>query len=136
MIHGPFRENTPNEVNMLPGMRENIPVAALYVDAAGSYRDLAGVEPWDIGRDARRYAGPHPVVAHPPCQRWGNFYAESPLAIRQGRRKILGDDGGCFESALRWGHGERRLDPAIVERWGLKRAIRLGEVGQVAPHLE
>ena len=33
--------------------------------------------------------------------------------------------------SLRWGKGERRLDPAIVERWGLKRAIRLGEIGCV-----
>jgi hypothetical protein len=30
---------------------------------------------------------------------------------------------------LRWGKSERRLDPAVVERMGLKRAIRLGEVG-------
>lgn len=30
---------------------------------------------------------------------------------------------------LAWGIGERQLDPAVVERMGLKRAIRLGEVG-------
>lgn len=177
-------------------------VAALYVETDGCYFGLPGVDAWDIGRDARQYAGPHPVVAHPPCQRWGNFYAGSPLAIKQGKRKKLGDDEGCFKAALaslrefggvlehpensrawrhfglneppreggwvnadfhggwtcrveqgfyghfarkptwllayhvelpslRWGFGERRLDPKIVERWGLKRAIRLGEVGQV-----
>jgi len=30
---------------------------------------------------------------------------------------------------LDWGIGEPRLDPAVVERMGLKRAKRLGEVG-------
>lgn len=46
-------------------------VAALFVDAAGSYADLAGVDLWDEARDARLYPGTAPVVAHPPCQRWG-----------------------------------------------------------------
>jgi hypothetical protein len=30
---------------------------------------------------------------------------------------------------LEWGHSEMKLDPAVVERMGLKRAKRLGEVG-------
>lgn len=30
---------------------------------------------------------------------------------------------------LEWGIGDRQLDPAVIERMGLKRAIRLGEVG-------
>jgi hypothetical protein len=177
-------------------------IAALYVEKGGCYYGLPDVDPWPEDRDARLYDGPWPVVAHPPCQRWGNFYAGSPLAIKQGKRKHLGDDGGCFAAALRdvrkwggliehpqgsrawaffglnapsrsggwiaadwqggwtcrveqgfyghwarkptwllayhcdlpslrWGFGARRLDPAIVERWGLKRAIRLGEVGCV-----
>jgi len=176
-------------------------IAALYVETGGSYYGLPGVDPWDEGRDARRYAGPHPVVAHPPCQRWGKLWAGQPLFIkRTGIRKVKGDDGGCFKAALEavrqyggilehpwgshawahfglnlpprsggwiaadffggwtccveqrryghyarkptllyavgcelpelaWGIGERQLDPAVVERMGLKRAIRLGEVG-------
>ena len=44
-------------------------IAALYVQRGGVYFDLAGVDPWDEQRDARRYAGPWPVVAHPPCAR-------------------------------------------------------------------
>lgn len=179
-------------------------VAALYVETGGCYFGLPDVEPWDEARDAREYAGPHPVVAHPPCQRWGKLWAGQPLFIkRTGERKTKGDDGGCFKSALRtirkfggviehpwgshawphfgfnvpprsggwirahwqgywtccveqgryghyarkptlllvygvshrdlpeldWGIGERQLDPAVVERMGLKRAIRLGEVG-------
>lgn len=80
-------------------MRE---IAALYVEKDGCYFGLPGVDPWDEARDARRYAGPHPVVAHPPCQRWGAMWAGSPTVIaKTGVRKALGDDGGCFEAALR-----------------------------------
>jgi hypothetical protein len=55
------------------------------------------VDPWDEERDARRYDGPHAVVAHPPCQRWGRYWFGGP-SVRV--RKIKGDDAGCFASAL------------------------------------
>jgi hypothetical protein len=76
-------------------------IAALYVQTGGCYFGLPDVDPWDETRDARTYAGPWPVVAHPPCQRWGRFWAGQPLHIaRTGERKTKGDDGGCFEAAL------------------------------------
>lgn len=76
-------------------------IAALYVETNGAYYGLPDVDPWDEVRDARRYDGPWPVVAHPPCQRWGKFWAGQPLFIkRTGIRKIKGDDGGCFEKGL------------------------------------
>ena len=76
-------------------------VAALYVDPRGCYAGLEGVEVWDEARDARRYAGPHPVVAHPPCARWGRYWYGGPSWIAGGNpRKVLGDDGGCFAAAL------------------------------------
>jgi hypothetical protein len=72
-------------------------VAALYVEKGGVYYGLPDVDPWDEERDARLYAGPYPVVAHPPCNKW------SPLAYIN-RRRIpgyeIGDDGGCFTAAL------------------------------------
>ena len=46
-------------------------IAAIYVQTGGSYYGLDDVDCWDEERDARLYPGPHPVVAHPPCQRWG-----------------------------------------------------------------
>lgn len=48
-------------------------VAALYVEKGGVYFGLPGVDPWDVERDARKYAGPWPVVAHPPCGPWGSL---------------------------------------------------------------
>lgn len=176
-------------------------VAALFVETNGQYFGLDGVDTWDEARDARRYAGPYPVVAHPPCQRWGKMWFGQPLHVKlTGERKVKGDDGGCFAAALSavrtwggvlehpwqshawphfglnvpsraggwivadvhggwtccveqgryghyarkptllyavgcelpeldWGIGESRLDPAVIERMGLKRAKKLGEVG-------
>jgi hypothetical protein len=176
-------------------------IAALFVETDGCYFGLPGVDPWDEARDARRYAGPWPAVAHPPCQRWGKLWAGQPLFIkRTGVRKIKGNDGGCFAAALAtvrkyggviehpwgshawphfglntppriggwvvadfeggwtccveqgryghyarkptllyafgvelpdldWGIGPSRIDPAVIERMGLARAKRLGEVG-------
>jgi len=72
-------------------------IAALFVEAGGCYFGLDGVDPWDETRDARLYRGPHPVVAHPPCQRWGRFWHGS---TRRPHQFKLGEDGGCFAAAL------------------------------------
>jgi hypothetical protein len=176
-------------------------IAALYVAPNGNYINVPGVDTWCEMRDARLYSGPYPVVAHPPCQRWGKMWFGQPLTVKKtGQRKILGDDGGCFKAALSavrqwggvlehpagshawayfglarpprsggwvqadnlgcwtccveqgryghyarkptwliachtelpelyWGESEPRYDPAVIERMGLKRAKRLGEVG-------
>lgn len=74
-------------------------VAALFVETGGCYFGLPGVDPWDEERDARLYAGPHPVVAHPPCQRWGAM-ANVNFARWGGAHNRPGNDGGCFASAL------------------------------------
>ncbi len=83
-------------------------IAALYVETGGSYFGIDGIDPWDENRDARKYNGPYPVVAHPPCQRWGKMWMGSPSYVaKTGQRKIKGDDGGCFKAALasarKWG---------------------------------
>lgn len=91
-------------------------IAALYVQSGGSYYDLPGIDPWDQERDARQYAGPHPVVAHPPCQRWGKMWAGSPSVIaRTGVRKVKGDDDGCFAAAL---DAVRRYGGVLEHPWG------------------
>lgn len=72
-------------------------IAALFVQKNGVYYGLPDVDPWDEARDARKYAGPWPVVAHPPCARWCRL--AGLVEARWGHKR--GDDGGCFESALR-----------------------------------
>jgi hypothetical protein len=91
-------------------------VAALYVETNGSYYGLPSVDPWDEQRDARQYDGPHPVVAHPPCQRWGKLWAGQPLWIkRTGQRKVKGDDAGCFKAALA---SVRKFGGVLEHPWG------------------
>lgn len=73
-------------------------IAALFVMKNGPYFGLEGVDPWDEERDARKYAGPWPVVAHPPCERWGRYWSGGPNP--KAKRRNKGDDGGCFSAAL------------------------------------
>jgi hypothetical protein len=72
-------------------------VAALYVETDGVYYGLQNVEPWDQARDARTYGGPHRVIAHPPCKRWGRYWHGAPNKPHQYR---LGEDCGTFAAAL------------------------------------
>lgn len=74
-------------------------ISALFVHPQGPYINLLG-DCWTETRDARRYAGPNPVIAHPPCARWSRFW-------RADGSDKPGHDDGCFASALesvrRWG---------------------------------
>jgi hypothetical protein len=76
----------------------------LFVESEGCYHGLPDIDLWDVSRDARRYAGPWPIIAHPPCQRWGRFWHGS---TRKPHQFNLGDDEGCFAAAL-----------AAVRKWG------------------
>lgn len=78
-------------------------IAALFVQTNGAYFGLPEIDPWDIKRDARKYAGPYAVVAHPPCSRWCRL--AGLVEARWGHKR--GDDGGCFAAAL-----------ASVRKWG------------------
>lgn len=48
-------------------------VAALFVRSDSHYKTMAGVDSWDIERDARKWPGGCQVVAHPPCRAWGRL---------------------------------------------------------------
>ncbi len=92
-------------------------IAALFVQTNGAYFGDPEIDPWDESRDARLYAGPHPVVAHPPCARWCRLAGlvearwHGKTVGRGKKRRVVtckrGDDGGCFASALtsvrKWG---------------------------------
>lgn len=103
------------------------PIAALFVMDSGPYFGLDSVDPWPEKRDARRYDGEDPVVAHPPCSRWCQL--AGLVQARWGHR--IGEDGGCFASALA---NVRRVGgvlehPAYSKAWtahGLARPPRVG----------
>lgn len=91
-------------------------VAALYVETDGIYFNLEGVDPWDEPRDARRYDGPWPVVAHPPCDRWHQLSAVNNK--RWGY--TINEDGGCFQAAL----GAVRRFGGVLEHPAESRAFK------------
>ena len=97
-------------------------IAALFVETGGTYFGLEGVDPWDEARDARKYAGPYPVVSHPACQRRGRFWHGSTRKPHQFR---LGEDEGKFAAALTAvrNYGGALEHPAASHAWkwfGLK----------------
>ena len=86
-------------------------MAALYVRSDSVYK-LIGADAWDAERDARRWRGGCPCVAHPPCAQWGRLRftatvdpalkALGPLAVRQVRA-----NGGVLEHPAHstlWAH--------------------------------
>jgi hypothetical protein len=84
-------------------------IAALFVETNGAYFNQPDTDPWDVHRDARKYAGPHPVIAHPPCHLWVNLAAVNWKRYQRQKPAWYpgGDDDGCFASAL-----------ASVRQWG------------------
>lgn len=66
-------------------------VAVLFARQDSHYKSIAGVDVWDIDRDARKWPGGMPVVAHPPCRNGktgcgasGSFHTSrlAPLVLR------------------------------------------------------
>ena len=74
-------------------------VAAIFVQPDGCYANDSRIDAWPEHRDARKYSGALPVVAHPPCQLWGAM-ANVNFARWGGEHNRPGNDGGCFASAL------------------------------------
>lgn len=50
-------------------------VAVLFARADSIYKAMPECDVWDAERDARRWPGGAPVVAHPPCRAWGQLRA-------------------------------------------------------------
>lgn len=48
-------------------------VAVLFVRKDSDYKSLPGTDCYDQDRDASKYYGVDPVVAHPPCRGWGKL---------------------------------------------------------------
>jgi len=74
-------------------------IAVLFVQGDGCYSNIDFIDAWPECRDARKYNLNIPVIAHPPCQRWGKM-AKVNYARWGGEHNKLGNDGGCFKSAL------------------------------------
>ena len=106
-------------------------ISALFVEKDGCYFGLDNIDPWDVDRDARMYDGPNKVIAHPPCERWGRYWGGGPMLHGTPKQKNLGDDNGCFESALnsvrKYGGVIEHPEASHAWRWfGLNKPPRSG----------
>lgn len=75
-------------------------IAALFVETGGIYFNDDRIDPWDRERNAFLFRGPGPVIAHPPCERWGRYWGGGPMLHGTPKQKFLGDDHGRFAFAL------------------------------------
>jgi hypothetical protein len=96
-----------------------VTVAALYIDHSGPYPSMAGVDCWDLERDARRYDGPYAVVAHPPCGPWSRL-----------RHLYRGSEQDCAPRALEQvrAYGGVLEHPAHSMLWPAFKMPRPGEL--------
>lgn len=83
-------------------------VAVLFARADSVYKTMPECDVWDAERDALKWPGGLPVVAHPPCTRWsminGVVLSRYP---HKAAEFAWGNDGGTFRFALdavrQWG---------------------------------
>lgn len=50
-------------------------ISVLFARSDSIYKTLDGVDVWDAERDALKWPGGNPVVAHPPCRAWSQLRA-------------------------------------------------------------
>jgi hypothetical protein len=72
-------------------------ISVLFAETDGVYFNDDRIDPWDIKRNAMLYKGNKPVIAHPPCKRWGRYWSGGPSS----KTKLLkGDDNNMFAHSL------------------------------------
>lgn len=48
-------------------------IAVLFARSDSNYKGIPGCDVWDEERDARKWPGGYPLIAHPPCRAWGRL---------------------------------------------------------------
>jgi len=111
---------TVDELKVAPA-----PVAVLFARSDSIYKSMPGCDVWDLERDARRWPGGCPVVAHPPCRAWaGLAHFAHP---RPGEKELsvwavdkIRANGGILEHPARsklWA-AAGLPQPGARDRWG------------------
>jgi len=77
-------------------------VAVLFARRDSVYKTLPDVDVWDEDRDALKWTGGYPVVAHPPCRLWASLRHKSKADpsekdLARFAVKVVRRDGGVLE---------------------------------------
>ena len=100
-------------------------VAVLFAREDSHYKQLPGVDVYDMARDARTYDGPWPVVAHPPCRSWGRLrYFAKPRPDERNLARmaaaLVRELGGVLEhpaGSTLWA-AQKLPKPGERDQWG------------------
>lgn len=117
---------TTNAVNLHPVLSKMVEVAALFVRKDSAYKAIAGVDAWDVMRNAAHWPGGLPVVAHPPCSQWGGLRKMARVDHEEKYQAITAlafvrEFGGVLEHPRRsslWAHKCMPLPDTGVDRYG------------------
>lgn len=85
-------------------------VAVLFARQDSHYKTMPGCDVYDIDRDARKWPGGAPIVAHPPCRAWGRL---RQFAKPRSDEKDL----AIYAVAWAWVHGGVVEHPAHSTLW-------------------
>lgn len=83
-------------------MANKVQVSVLCVASGSNYYRIPGLDLWDTMRDAYKFTGQNPVIAHPPCAQWSRLHKfakqneyEKELAVFCWEK--VNQNGGIFE---------------------------------------
>lgn len=90
-------------------------VSVLFARRDSIYKSIYGVEVWDEDRDARKWPGGAPVVAHPPCRLWGRLHTFAKSRDVESEKEL-----GLFAVDMVRKHGGVLEHPACSKLWKAK----------------
>ena len=100
-------------------------IAILYAREDSIYKRIEGCEVFDIQRDARKFMGGMPVIAHPPCRAWSALaHMAKPRPdekdLARHAVKMVRENGGVLEhpiSSRLWAD-QSLPEPGYRDEWG------------------
>lgn len=102
-------------------------IAVLFARRDSIYKTVPGLDVWDEDRDARKWPGGAPVIAHPPCRLWGRLHHLAKSSDIEAERALglyaigrVREFGGVLEHpeySKLWKAGALPV-PGSVDAWG------------------
>jgi hypothetical protein len=101
------------------------PIAVLFARADSIYKSMPGCDVWDIERDALKWPGGAPIIAHPPCRAWAGLSHMAKPRVGERELALWAVDqvrkwGGVLEHSSRSRLWEEKPlpHPGLIDAWG------------------